>query len=331
MAILVLGLDVGGANLKAARNDGTARSRAFALWQQPARLAPELQLLVQGWSWDRVALTMTGELCDCFATRRDGVRAILEAVNRIQPARPIRVWTVDGRFDAVEAIEREPLRAAAANWLAAATWVARWIGDGSAVFVDVGSTTTDVIPLDGGIAVPRGRTDEERLDARELVYTGVRRTPVHAVLGFEVMAELFATTLDVGLVRGTIAEDDGNMATADGRPADRAHAHARLARMLGGDGETVAPGRTRALADRVWQRQVAAIAAAIVTAAGRLSSAPGTFVVAGEGEALARAAIRAAGHLTEPVSLADRLGPERSAAVCATAVAELLIAEGPST
>jgi len=323
MAAVVLGLDVGGANLKAALNNGTVRTRPFALWQKPGRLADELQRTVHGWAWDCVALTMTGELCDCFATKRDGVRAIMAAVLKLQPSRPVYVWTIDGRFVSCAEIEREPLRAAAANWLAGAAQLGQWI-DGPAIFIDVGSTTTDIVPIKRGKPVPRGRTDEERLKQRELVYTGVRRTPVHAVMGFDVMAELFATTLDVGLMRGTICENEYDCSTADGRPADRIHAHARLARMLGGDGDTISPVRTRALADRVWQRQVAAIAEAVDVVTRRLAVDTVDFVVAGEGEALARAAIIAAGHACEPVSLAGRLTPEQSAAFCAVAAAGLL-------
>jgi len=67
---------------------------------------------------------------------------------------------------------------AAANWLALATYAGRLAPRGPAVLLDVGSTTTDVIPLQDGTPVPRGRTDPERLESKELVYTGVRRTPL---------------------------------------------------------------------------------------------------------------------------------------------------------
>src|SRR5207253_9300437 len=114
--------------------------------------------------------------------------------------------------------------------------------------LDIGSTTTDIVELWRGRPVPSAWTDMERLKCSELVYTGVRRTPLCAVLGTSVAAELFATTLDVYLTLGLIPEDadDGN--TADGRPATKHWAHLRLARMLCGDGDTVADKETRALA-----------------------------------------------------------------------------------
>src|SRR6202030_2937868 len=116
---------------------------------------------------------------------------------------------------------------------------------GSGLLIDVGSTTTDVIPLSGGRAVPRGVTDAARLQTSELVYTGARRTPVCALVHEGVAAELFATTLDVYLTLGAFAEDSSTD-TADGRPATRPRAHARLARMRGGDAEPCPAALTRA-------------------------------------------------------------------------------------
>ena len=42
----IIGLDIGGANLKAATADGAAQSRPFALWKRPRELAAELNKLL---------------------------------------------------------------------------------------------------------------------------------------------------------------------------------------------------------------------------------------------------------------------------------------------
>ena len=82
--------------------------------------------------------------------------------------------------------------------------------------------------------MPLGRTDPERLQSGALVYTGARRTPVCAVLGgtahppLRVAAEWFATMLDVYLLLGDIRENELDTNTADGRPATRAAAAARI-------------------------------------------------------------------------------------------------------
>ena len=227
----VLGLDVGGANLKAAHADGAARSRPFALWKDPGGLAGALRDLIADMpDADLLAVTMTGELCDCFESKRQGVIAILDAVQEAAQGKPIRVWRTDGKFVDITEARKTPLQTAAANWLALATFAGRLAPEGPALLFDVGSTTTDVIPLLDGRPKPHGRTDRERLESGELVYTGVRRTPLCALAGGA--AELFATTLDVYLLLDWIAEDAADRNTADGRPATKAAAHARLARMM---------------------------------------------------------------------------------------------------
>src|SRR3569623_3205120 len=77
----VLGLDIGGANLKAATADKRAISAPFALWKQPDRLPAALAELVgQFPDAEELAVTMTGELRDCYETKRQGVNSILAAV-----------------------------------------------------------------------------------------------------------------------------------------------------------------------------------------------------------------------------------------------------------
>jgi probable H4MPT-linked C1 transfer pathway protein len=315
----VLGLDVGGANLKVANGAGFAIQTPFALWKQPDRLPNALRRLINDAPpFDHIAVTMTGELCDCYETKRIGVNAILDAVEAaVEGTAPISVWTTDGRFVSVPEARRGPLKAAASNWLATATYVGRLVPDGAAILVDIGSTTTDLIPLLDGQPCPAGRTDTERLKSREMVYTGVRRTPVCAFLGRDGMAEFFATIHDVNLILGRIREDPSDCDTADGRPAMKTCAHARLARMLGGDAETTDLNETTALAHRVAQAQVDWIRSALADVSARLPRAP-RVVTAGSGEFLARMALEA-----PAMSLAEYLEPHVSVAAAAFAVAVL--------
>src|SRR5437867_2499414 len=95
----VVGLDIGGANLKAAHTSGSARAIPFALWKSPDLLPDILaKLLADLPSSDVLAVTMTGELCDCFADKREGVRTILDAAGRVAGHRRVRVWTNQERF-----------------------------------------------------------------------------------------------------------------------------------------------------------------------------------------------------------------------------------------
>ena len=159
----VLGLDVGGANLKAAHTAGFTRHVPFSLWKNPGGLADALRTLLAGAPpRATLAVTMTGELCDCFESKREGVAAILDAVESVAESTPVRVWTTDGVFLNPSAARNIPLKVASANWLALATFAGRFAPAGSALLIDVGTTTTDIIPLIDGRPVPEGRTDPER-------------------------------------------------------------------------------------------------------------------------------------------------------------------------
>src|SRR5438874_11420828 len=95
----VLGLDIGGANLKAAHTHGAARTAPFALWKKPEGLTGALHELISGMpSYDVLAVTMTGESCDCYTTKREGVAAILDSVERVCGRLPALVWTTYGCF-----------------------------------------------------------------------------------------------------------------------------------------------------------------------------------------------------------------------------------------
>jgi probable H4MPT-linked C1 transfer pathway protein len=357
----VLGLDIGGANLKAAHTDGTARLRPFALWKQPNGLTAALrQLLGEMPAHDRLAVTMTGELCDCYETRRQGVLTILDAVEAISAGRPVAVWCAEGpvgrMFPLAEA-RKVPLAAAAGNWLALAAYAGRFAPHGPALLLDIGSTTADLVPLSAGRPVPQARLDADRLRRGELVYTGVWRTPVCALLGGAVAAEWFATMLDVYLLLGELPES-GSTDTADGRPATRPLAHARLARLLCADGENCPEKVTRQLAERAARAQRRLLGRALQRVLNQMPAPPQKIVLAGSGEFLGRQVLRDYSSQTlEPVSktptrpkrqrragsslalqpgrgpalpiisLADRLGPDLSTAACAYAVA-VLAAEG---
>ena len=325
MTIQVLGLDIGGANLKAAHSDGTARIVPFALWKHPQRLREELTRLCAHMPLHNLlAVTMTGELCDCFAGKREGVQAILQAARPASEAIPIRVWTNGGYFLDIDSAEHDPFHIAAANWLALAHYVARRFPNENVLLIDTGSTTTDIVYLNRGWPEPRGLTDPERLAAGELVYTGVRRTPVCAVLGMQVAAELFATMLDAYLYAGLLPENPADRDSADGRPVTCAHARARLARMRCADAETFSDEQTRDFAQLALRTQWRTVEHALEQVVEK-RPAINRFVVSGSGEILGRSvwASHPSWSALPLTSLAELVGAELSAAACAYAVAML--------
>lgn len=328
MTRTILGLDVGGANLKAATPDGRAVSVPFALWKQPDKLPAALAELVGRFpDVGELAVTMTGELCDCYETKRQGVNAILDAVGHAAAGRPVRVWGTGGEFITTDASRANHLVVAAANWHALATFAGRFLPDPSGLLIDVGSTTTDLIRTTYGVPATYGLTDPERLEIGELVYSGVRRTPICA-LTQRVAAELFATTFDVYLLLGELDEDPTDRNTADGRPATVSCAESRLSRMLCGDPDELRPDDTLTLAVQVRREQVRRLAQAVedVLATPQSEGRATTVLVSGAGEFLAQRAL--ADITSEPMpairSLGDCLGPTVS--TCAPAYAAAVLA-----
>jgi len=332
----ILGWDVGGANLKAARIEEGSQSgpkvleHPFPLWRERHGLAAILAGTADRLGGARnMAVTMTAELADCFATKREGVVFVLDAFRTAFPDVQAWVYGLDGRFRSAEAARRRPYRVAAANWMASATLVARTCPD--ALFLDVGSTTTDVIPIVAGRVAARGRTDPARLRSGELVYTGALRTPVCAIVRSvplrgrrcRVAAELFAIVADVHLWRGRIEEGDYTCETPDGRGRGRSEAGARLARMVCADLEMLAPGDITAIAEHVARAQVRQIAGGVRQVMRRLGPAcPRVAVLAGQGAFLARAAADEVGLATR--DMAEDVGSAASRAAPAAAVAYLL-------
>ena len=207
---------------------------------------------------------------------------------------------------------------------------------GSALLIDIGTTTTDIIPLVEGRPVARGLTDVERLQSGELSYSGVKRTPLcaiaHAVpfqCGYcRLAAELFATSLDVYLLLGDIASNEADLETANGKPATVTAAHDRLARMLCCDRDEVsfdeAVQIARFLADVQRQR----LAGSLERVASQLPGPCQAVVVSGSGAFLARRLIAENRRTATAnvISLDDQLSPAIAEAACAYALAQLLVA-----
>jgi uncharacterized hydantoinase/oxoprolinase family protein len=73
-----IGLDIGGANIKVCLSESDVFSVKFPLWKHPQRLDTQLQSIFQKSPEDvSIAVTMTGELADCFLNRSDGVDLIV--------------------------------------------------------------------------------------------------------------------------------------------------------------------------------------------------------------------------------------------------------------
>jgi probable H4MPT-linked C1 transfer pathway protein len=330
--VSLLALDIGGANLKIADGLGYAASQAFPLWREPQRLADALRrLLAEAPPAERLVATMTGELADCFRTKSEGVAAIVKAIVEAAEGRTVAVYLSDGSLVSPAEAIRRPLEAAASNWHVLARFAARYLPGGRGLLIDIGSTTCDLIPIHDGQPVASGKTDPERLATGELVYTGVTRSPVCAVVTelpwrgavCSVAQELFATTLDAYLLLGDLPEEPDNFHTADGRPATREFAGERLARMICADRDMFDEHDALAAAQAIREAQVQRIAMGLHAVCHRMPALPTAAVISGQGEFLARRVLQHVGFSGCVVSLGEHLGPRISQAAPAHALAVL--------
>ena len=337
---IVVGWDVGGVHLKAARAENGRIVRAVQL---ASPLRGGLERLRQAFGEaktlvgraDHHVITMTGELADTFASRAEGVErlAALAAGELIDA--PVLVYAGPAGLVRPPEARRHAAEIASANWHVCAGLVAQKCA--SALFVDLGSTTTDVVPLADGKVAARGYTDAQRLAAGELVYTGLVRGFVMATAARAPVAgswttlinENFATMADVHRILGTLPDGADLMATADGRDKTVAASHARLARMVGADAADLDDAAMLGLARWLAEAQLRAIVdAAMLVVSGAVLPADAPVVGAGIGTAIVAEAAR---RLHRPYVPFDGLidaAPEARAAAaqCAPAAALALVA-----
>ena len=332
----MIGWDVGGVNTKvacvAAGRVLAVRGRPYELQRAPDALVALLRELAAEVHTDpdaaAHAVTMTAELSQMFRTKSEGVAFVLDAITTAFPSAAVHVFTVDGRFVGVGDACQHPLSVAAANWAATAWAVADHHPD--ALLIDIGTTSTDIIPIVSGTVAALGRTDPDRLASSELVYTGAVRTPAeamasHVPLGLRLAgasAEGFALAGDVHVWRGSLSPADYTSPTPDGRPATREFAGERLARVVCADRDMLDEGGISAIADALALAQIERIAAAIRRVNERHPSLR-TAVVTGLGAFIAEAAAQAAG--LDVVQLAATIGD--AAARCAPAASVALLLE----
>lgn len=333
----LLGWDVGGAHLKAARLH--ADGRVAGVWQEACPLWRGLEPLHAG--LDRIlaanpaatwhAVTMTGEMADLFASRKAGVHALVDLLRQRLGGGRVRFYAgAEGWFDA-DGAPSHAESIASANWRATAEMAAQQLGE--ALLVDIGSTTCDLIPLSRHAVATASVSDSDRLAAGELVYTGVVRTPVMALAGeapvdgrwTPLMAEHFATSADLYRLLGELPEAADRYDSADAGPKTVSASRIRLARMVGRDAEELTAAAWRELAAWFADAQLDRIVRASRQVLSRVLLAPDApLVMAGAGSFLGA---RLAARLGRPMlNFAQLLPPgsdcdaERSG-WCAPAVA----------
>ena len=259
-----IGIDIGGANTKVASASGQAKSLYLPLWREND-LSGELRRIRDEFQPKRVGVVITGELADAFASKKEGICSIASSVDSVF-TRPYYL-NVRGQFTR-QIAESEASLYAASNWAASAAFVSQRISD--CIFVDLGSTTCDVIPIRDGKPAAL-TTDFERLRERELIYAGALRTNIATILRlvtvngekYRLASELFAIAGDVHRVLGNISAEEYACDTPDGEPRDLEHCYRRIARILLCDVDELGHKNAHDVARQVESAQVDELAQAL--------------------------------------------------------------------
>ncbi|RUP20711.1 hydantoinase/oxoprolinase family protein [Methylobacterium sp.] len=335
-----IGWDLGGVHVKVALvEDGRVAAAAQVpcpLWQGLPALDRALEAAPD---WARGAalhaVTMTGELTDCFADRCAGVAALAGWAGS-HLAGTVRIYAGRSGFVAPEAAASRAADVASANWHATAALAGRHVPD--ALLIDIGSTTADLIPVAGGRPAATGYSDAERLETGELVYTGAVRTPVIALSDHapfagrrtRLMTETFAHMADVYRILGLLPEGADQQPSGDRKGKTVAESETRLARIVGRD-RAEAPGAAwTALAAHFAEAQLRLLhdaAAEILSRPDLGADAP--LVLCGAGAFVGARLAERLGRPSTPLAalLADRIGGARDGiSTCGPAVAVGLIA-----
>jgi probable H4MPT-linked C1 transfer pathway protein len=317
----IIGIDIGGANTKIASSDGEIIELHYIPLWKDTTLPTSLEDIADELQPDKVSVVMTGELADCFEDKLQGIDFIMRSVN---DAFDCEVKYIDssGYFTESSSNLRD---LAAANWAASSRLIGSEIGD--CIFVDVGSTTSDIIPIKDGKHVA-GLTDFSRLVRSELFYAGTLRTNLAYLLEkvnvangeCHIASELFSTTADAYLLLGDISEELYTCETADGAGKNKTAAMRRLARVVCADLTEISADEIYHIAQQVKERQVNLLTQAISVVAER--NGLDRIASAGLGEFLIKEAAERLGF--ECISVAARWGPDISKVFPAYAAAKIM-------
>ena len=272
----VAGFDIGGANTDLAVIDFEGDEiknievdfAYLPMWSNNDDLSRELLELIENicpiGEIDAVGISMTAELVDAYDTKKDGV---LDVVRKCEDTFdcPIAYVGIDGMLSKEE-IGKTPLKAAAANWIATAQ--SATLISHNCIFIDTGSTTTDIIPIKDGKECAIGKSDFDRSATGELVYTGTLRTNLASFLDkvelngkeYRVASELFAQTADVYTVLDLITPEDYVCDTFDGESKSKIDCAKRIARVVCADLEMLSMDDVVEMSEFIHQKQIEQIA-----------------------------------------------------------------------
>jgi hypothetical protein len=271
----ITGWDIGGANIKAARINYNAAegkiksikssSRFFPMWNKEKDPLPVLEEINLELGKSSIyGVTMTAELADRFESKIEGINYIINLFEKNYNDKEIYYYNNNGA-----AAEKENIidlaKIAAANWAVSALFAAQFFDD--FILFDIGSTSTDIIPVISKKIAAEGFTDLERLHSGELIYLGylrsslsylVKKIPYQGKM-IDVINEYFANTADLHLLKGIINKNEYTIPTPNSGDKSKKAAAARIARLISLDLNLSNLKEIELAADYIYQKEIEVI------------------------------------------------------------------------
>ena len=277
---LILGLDIGGANTKAALvnfNDGKIVKsfsfiEYFPFWEKNLKEISKMlkrivsEIIIENnyilENVEFISVTITAELSDAFQTKKEGILTILYALEEVFQGDKLFFINNSNKFFNINQAKKNYLKIAASNWVSTSLFLGQF--EPKCILIDAGSTTIDVIPILKGLPVTQGKYDITRLINHELIYTGGLRATIPSITHFvpyqgkmvRISFEKFALVSDIHRILDNISEDEYINDTADNRSKSLVDCYARLARVICMDLDTISQSDLNEIAQFIYGKQI---------------------------------------------------------------------------
>ena len=182
----IIGWDIGGAHTKVSKiNFGKEKTITKQLycpvWINIKNLNKSiLKIKKQLGRSDYHAITMTAELSDIFKNRIKGTKKIINILCEVLSEKKTFFYSNAKPFLKKKEALKKTNNINSMNWHATASFISNFFPN--CILVDIGSTTTDIIPIKNKEIISNSVSDYQRLKSNELIYLGVLRTPIQAVI-----------------------------------------------------------------------------------------------------------------------------------------------------
>ncbi len=277
---IILGLDIGGANTKAALVkiqheqilDSFSYIEYFPFWEKTLNEIPKMLKrivanVVEKYDYklneiDYLSITVTAELSDAFQTKKEGILTILAALSKVFDKKKMFFMSNNNDFIGFERAKSEFSAIAAANWVSTSLFLGKFVPN--CILIDAGSNTIDIIPISNSVPVTNGKDDISRLMNHELIYTGGLRATIPSITHFvpykgkniRISFEKFALISDVHRILGNITDDEYTNDTADSRSKTLENCYARLARIICMDINSIKREDLNLIAKFIYEKQI---------------------------------------------------------------------------